>query len=154
MFRIVRISKELRDSLEECLDRNDTTEKIRPYYLRVMYKNYVVLLPIRGNCPRSYSLGLKTYRKDKRRPGIDFSKMILLNQNQVALHTSSAFVDSVMMHDIYKKRKMIDRMVIQTIRDYIRMEEKIKEGKDLSSNERFLKKRSTLRNYHDILDIY
>ena len=146
--RIVNIDNKLRDSIEEALDYNDKTGKKRPYYLGIsISKAKAILLPIRGKCPLSYSLPLNSSNNKKTNPGIDFSKMIIIDKKDLSFLTVSTSADSKMVADINKKKKIILKKTIDTINDYKIMVNKVKNGKDLNKEEIFLKNRSTLRNY-------
>lgn len=150
---IVRISDDLRDSLDEALDRYNTTGKIRPYYLGVsINKQTAVLLPIRAKIPKNYSLLLASSQPSKRNGGIDFTKMILINKEDLPLHTERHFLDSTASADILAKRPQIIPICKKTIEDYKTMLEKDEKGLDLSKDERLLKERSTLKNYIEILE--
>ena len=146
--RILQINDSFRDSLEESLDRYNHSGKVRPYYYGVPYKNKIVLVPLRSKCPKSYSLPI--YNTGNRaRPGLDFCKMIIMDRNEVALNTSSASVNGNVIHDLQKKHSQIIFMVQRTIKDYKMMKYKVENNMDLSSDEQFLKVRSTLKNWEN-----
>ena len=52
--RFLRINDDFRDSLEETLDRNNCSGKVRPYYCGILYEDKIILVPLRSRCPRSY----------------------------------------------------------------------------------------------------
>ncbi|WP_337929944.1 hypothetical protein [Holdemanella sp.] len=52
--RFLRINDDFRDSLEETLDRNNCSGKVRPYYCEIPYEDKIILVPLRSRCPRSY----------------------------------------------------------------------------------------------------
>ena len=54
--RFLKINDEFRDSLEETLDKNNHSGKVRPYYYGISYENKIILIPLRSKCPRSYSI--------------------------------------------------------------------------------------------------
>ena len=59
MARVVKFSNELRDSIEEALDKGDYTGKIRPYYYGIRYNEKIILIPLRTDCPRKFSLFIR-----------------------------------------------------------------------------------------------
>ena len=148
-IRMVHIDDNLRDSLDESLDRYDATGKKRPYYLGIsISNNKAILLPVRSNCPPGkYTLKLASRHPGKRNHGIDFSKMIIIDKNDLSTKTTSVNGDSMLIADIQNKKSTILQMTRDTISDYKEMVKKSKMGKDLSKTELFLKQRSTLRNY-------
>lgn len=54
--RFLKINDEFRDSLEETLDKNNRSGKVRPYYYGISYENKIILVPLRSKCPKSYSI--------------------------------------------------------------------------------------------------
>lgn len=65
-MKFISINNEFRDTLLEALDRNNEGKKVRPYYLGIKFNSeYFVLLPLRSNCPRSYSIKIRTSKKEK-----------------------------------------------------------------------------------------
>lgn len=43
--RFLRINDDFRDSLEETLDRNNCSGKVRPYYCGIPYEDKIILVP-------------------------------------------------------------------------------------------------------------
>lgn len=146
--RILRISDSFRDSLDEVLDRYDCSGKIRPYYCGIPYEDKFILVPLRSRCPRSYSLPI--YNTGGRiRPGLDFCKMIIMNKDELISSTSSVVVNGNVINDLNRKQKQIVSMIQRTINDYKKMKYKVENNMDLSSDEQFLKIRSTLKNWEN-----
>ncbi len=146
--RILKISDCFRDSLEETLDKNNHSGKVRPYYYGIPYKDKMILVPLRSKCPRSYSIPI--YNTGGRiRPGLDFCKMIIMDKNELASNTSNVTINGNVIKDLNRKQKQIISMVQKTICDYKTMKYKVKNNLDLSSDERFLKTRSTLKNWEN-----
>lgn len=148
--RFLRINDDFRDSLEETLDRNNCSGKVRPYYCGIPYEDKIILVPLRSRCPRSYSIPI--YNTGGRaRPGLDFCKMIIIDRSELSQNTSSVTVNGNIVDDLNRKQNQILAMVRQTVRDYKAMKEKVENNMDLSSDEKFLKMRSTLRNWENII---
>ncbi len=146
--KILRISDSFRDSLEETLDRNDCSGKIRPYYCGVPYEDKYILVPLRSRCPRSYSLPI--YNTGGRtRPGLDFCKMIIMDRDELVSNTSNAVVNRIVINDLNRKQRQIVSMIKRTMEDYKTMKYKVENNMDLSSDEHFLKTRSTLKNWEN-----
>ncbi|WP_195233864.1 hypothetical protein [Holdemanella biformis] len=124
--RFLKINDEFRDSLEETLDKNNHSGKVRPYYYGISYENKI-------------------------RPGLDFCKMIIMNRNEINLYTSNVSVNRNVFADLNRKRSQIINMIHKTIDDYKTMRQKVENNVDLSSDEIFLKTRSTLKNWEDII---
>lgn len=80
-IRRVHIDDVFRDSIEESLDRYDTTEKKRLYYLGISISaDEAILLPTRSNGSFGiYTLPLASRHSGKRNHGIDFSKYLTYN---------------------------------------------------------------------------
>ena len=148
--RFLKINDEFRDSLEETLDKNNRSGKVRPYYYGISYENKIILVPLRSRCPKSYSIPIYN-TGNKARPGLDFCKMIIMNRNELNLYTSSVSVNRNVFTDLNRKRNQIINMVHKTISDYKIMKQKVENNTDLSSDEIFLKTRSTLKNWEDII---
>ena len=148
--RLLRINDDFRDSLEETLDRNNCSGKVRPYYCGIPYEDKIILVPLRSRCPRSYSIPI--YNTGGRaRPGLDFCKMIIIDRSELSQNTSSVTVNGNIVDDLNRKQNQILAMVRQTVRDYKTMKQKVENNMDLSSDEKFLKMRSTLRNWENII---
>ena len=150
MAYIIKIDNKLRDSLKETLDRNGSTLKRRPYYYGVSYKSKMILIPLRSNCPHS-SYSLRIYNLNKPNSGMDFCKMIILDKSEFSNLTEKSFVEYKTMKDIYRKKEIINQLVFKTICDYKRMINKKKYKIDLTKEESYLNKRSTLVNYIDFI---
>lgn len=151
MGRVVRITNTLRDSLDETLDKGNTTGKIRPYYYGIPYQtNKIILIPLRSNCPRSFSLFIQNLQ-GKKNHGLDFCKMIIIDRIELNSYTANVFVNSIVLNDLNKKRTQIENMAIQTINAYKTMLLKLNNKLDLTSDEIFLYQRSTLKNYINLL---
>ncbi len=88
---------------------------------------------------------------NKIRPGLDFCKMIIMNRNEINLYTSNVSVNRNVFADLNRKRSQIINMIHKTIDDYKTMRQKVENNVDLSSDEIFLKTRSTLKNWEDII---
>ena len=142
--RFLKINDEFRDSLEETLDKNNHSGKVRPYYYGISYENKIILIPLRSKCPRSYSIPVYN-TGNKIRPGLDFCKMIIMNRNEINLYTSNVSVNRNVFADLNRKRSQIINMIHKTMR------QKVESNVDLSSDEIFLKTRSTLKNWEDII---
>ncbi len=150
MTYVVKIDNDFRDSLIETLDKNDRTGKVRPYYYGLPYREYIILIPLRSNCPRSYSLQI--YNTGNRtRPGLDFCKMLILSRNEISQKTTRVAINNEVLDDLNRKRSQIRALANKTINEYRVMYAKIQAGKDLTSNERFLYQRSTLRNFLGVI---
>lgn len=148
--RFLIINDDFRDSLEETLDRNNCSGKVRPYYCGIPYEDKIILVPLRSRCPRSYSIPI--YNTGGRaRPGLDFCKMIIIDRSELSQNTSSVTVNGNIVDDLNRKQNQILAMVRQTVRDYKAMKQKVENNMDLSSDEKFLKMRSTLRNWENII---
>lgn len=148
--RFLKINDEFRDSLKETLDKNNHSGKVRPYYYGISYENKIILIPLRSKCPRSYSIPVYN-TGNKIRPGLDFCKMIIMNRNEINLYTSNVSVNRNVFIDLSRKRSQIIHMIHKTIDDYKIMRQKVENDVDLSSDEIFLKTRSTLKNWEDII---
>lgn len=77
--------------------------------------------------------------------------MIIMSRNELNLYTSSVSVNRNVFADLNRKRNQIINMVHKTISDYKTMKQKVENNTDLSSDEIFLKTRSTLKNWEDII---
>lgn len=77
--------------------------------------------------------------------------MIIMNRNEINLYTSNVSVNRNVFADLNRKRSQIIHMIHKTIDDYKTMRQKVENGVDLSSDEMFLKTRSTLKNWEDII---
>lgn len=130
--------------------KNNHSGKVRPYYYGISYENKIILIPLRSKCPRSYSIPVYN-TGNKIRPGLDFCKMIIMNRNEINLYTSNVSVNRNVFNDLNRKRSQIINMIHKTIDDYKIMRQKVENGVDLSSDEMFLKTRSTLKNWEDII---
>ena len=150
MAYVVQIDNNFRDSLDEALDKNNHSGKVRPYYYGVPYKNYMILIPLRSNCPKSYSL--RIYNTGGRnRPGLDFCKMLILTKDEVASKTTNVAINHLVLKDLNRKRNQIKTMANKTIEDYRNMHYKVQNKLDLTSDERFLNQRSTVINFSNII---
>lgn len=115
--RFLRINDDFRDSLEETLDRNNCSGKVRPYYCGIPYEDKIILVPLRSRCPRSYSIPI--YNTGGRaRPGLDFCKMIIIDRSELSQNTSSVTVNGNIVDNLNRKQNQILAMVRQTVRDY------------------------------------
>lgn len=74
-----------------------------------------------------------------------------MNRNEINLYTSNASVNRNVFTDLSRKRSRIIHMIHKTIDDYKIMRQKVENDVDLSSDEIFLKTRSTLKNWEDII---
>lgn len=108
--RFLRINDDFRDSLEETLDRNNCSGKVRPYYCGIPYEDKIILVPLRSRCPRSYSIPI--YNTGGRaRPGLDFCKMIIIDRSELSQNTSSVTVNGNIVDDLNRKQNQILAMV-------------------------------------------
>ena len=116
----------------------------------VPYGDYIILIPLRSNCPRSYSLEI--YNTGNRmRPGLDFCKMLIVARTEVSSKTTRTAINRAVLDDLNRKRSRIRILANKTIDDYRTMHRKIQTGQDLTRDERFLYQRSTLRNFLSII---
>lgn len=77
--------------------------------------------------------------------------MIIIDRSELSQNTSSVTVNGNIVDDLNRKQNQILAMVRQTVRDYKTMKQKVENNMDLSSDEKFLKMRSTLRNWENII---
>ena len=82
-FKFYTISTKLRDSIDRSLDRGLHKQKIRPYFLGLKYDGYHVLLPLRSNCPKRYSVAIDHPDPTKENHGIDCTTMLLLRNREL-----------------------------------------------------------------------
>lgn len=153
-FKFYTISTKLRDSIDRSLDRGLHKEKIRPYFLGLKYDGYHVLLPLRSNCPKRYSVAIDHPDTTKENHGIDCTTMLLLTNEQMHKMTRRIKLQPrVVARNVENKYPMIHAMAMYTISQYKAIQEEKEKGIQLTKDDAWLDHRCTLKNYHVELGI-
>ena len=153
-FKFYTISNKLRDSIDRSIDHGLYKQKIRPYFLGMKYANYYILVPLRSNCPKKYSVLIDHPDKTKKNHGIDCTTMLILTNKQMSKMTRRIKLrPSVTARDVENKYSMIQAIIIRTILQYKSIQEAKRKDIKLTKNDIWLDNRCTLKNYHTELGI-
>ena len=100
-------------------DRGLHKQKIRPYFLGLKYDGYHVLLPLRSNCPKRYSVAIDHPDPTKENHGIDCTTMLLLRNREL-----NTMAKEIQLHpyevaeNVKNKYSRIHAMAMYTISQY------------------------------------
>lgn len=153
-FKFYTVSTKLRDSIDRSLDRGLHKQKIRPYFLGLKYDGYHVLLPLRSNCPKRYSVAIDHPDPTKENHGIDCTTMLLLRNREL-----NTMAKEIQLHpyevaeNVKNKYSRIHAMAMYTISQYKAIQEEKEKGIQLTKDDAWLDHRCTLKNYHAELGI-
>lgn len=147
--RVFYIDHDYRDSLKNTMDFKNDTEKDRPYLVLWYDPWTMVLIPFRSKCSPEWKTSLiyNSRSKDRsgRYPGLDFSKMLFVSNDELSSILTSKAVempDYVMnMHDLAEDK------IDETLELYQQAKKKADAGGELSGTEKYLLEQSTLANY-------
>lgn len=152
---LLSIDKNYIKNISEAMDSNIDSHKERPYYVELRYSsNYRILVPLRSNCPSNSPYIINLFNdKERKNPGLDFTKMIILTTAEVISFTKplNVPVNSSVYLDILRKQPQIFALIQKILDDYKIILKKRHSGIDLSKAEKRLLNISTLQNYQDFV---